>query len=400
MAIVRTPLKTDAAGKCTRWRVILYNKSTAKHEWHTVNGTRRDAEAFERSQKTRLGNGSYISKTERRTFGEVAALFLAECEARNRRTSTLLNYKSILDNHLLPDYANKDAGSIRKQDLAADFAAKLKGGSSVELVNRTIRVLKAVLNFALDKEMIERNPVTRFRPYEGRGDRVVKRGAFDEGEIRALLACARPQERALVGLLCFSGLRPGEASALRWQDVDLTAGTAAVTRNWDHRGRKFTEPKTAAGNRVVALSGWVVAELTVHKARTDGTAGSLVFANRNGKPMNPSNLRRDVWLPLRKRAKVRALDLYSLRHTFASLGRTAGESAFNVARMMGHSRSTLVDQVYAHSLQSGMASVAERVTALALGEQPKLRLIDGSQRDVRQPLDEGSATEPKQRATA
>jgi hypothetical protein len=40
-----------------------------------------------------------------------------------------------------------------------------------------------------------------------------------------------------------------------------------------------------------------------------------------------------------------------------------------------HSRSTLVDQVYAHSLQSGMASVAERVTALALGEQPKLRVI-------------------------
>jgi integrase len=45
-----------------------------------------------------------------------------------------------------------------------------------------------------------------------------------------------------------------------------------------------------------------------------------------------------------KSAGVRALDLYSLRHTFATLlGRTAGESAFNVARMMGHSRSLLVD---------------------------------------------------------
>ena len=61
-----------------------------------------------------------------------------------------------------------------------------------------------------------------------------------------------------------------------------------------------------------------------------------------------------------KRAGVRTFDMYSLRHTFASLGRVAGESAFNVSRMMGHSRSTLVDQVYAHSLQSGMASVAER----------------------------------------
>jgi len=96
---------------------------------------------------------------------------------------------------------------------------------------------------------------------------------------------------------------------------------------------------------MVALSGWVVSELTAHKARSDGTAEALVFANHNGKPMNPSNLRRDVWLPLRKRAKVQELDLYSLRHTFASLGRTSGESAFNVSRAMGHSRSTLVDAV-------------------------------------------------------
>jgi integrase len=132
----------------------------------------------------------------------------------------------------------------------------------------------------------------------------------------------------------------------------------------------------------------------------DRQGGDLVFANRNGKPMNPSNFRRDVWLPLRKRAKVRELDLYSLRHTFASLGRTSGESAFNVSRAMGHSRSTLVDQVYAHSLQSGMASVAERVTALALGEQPHLRVIEGGQRDVGETLDHALPTPSYTRATA
>jgi len=85
--------------------------------------------------------------------------------------------------------------------------------------------------------------------------------------------------------------------------------------------------------------------------------------------------------------------MYSLRHTFASLGRVAGEAAFNIARAMGHSRSLLVDQVYAHALPSGMASVAERVTARALGvtATPTLRVIEGGQsnvRDVRRPLDE------------
>jgi integrase len=155
-----------------------------------------------------------------------------------------------------------------------------------------------------------------------------------------------------------------DAYALRWQDLDLTAGAATITRTWDWRGKTFTAPKTTAGNRTVALSGWLVRELQEHQARTDGER--LVFATRTGQPLNPSNVRRDVWVKLVKRSGVRPLDLYSLRHTFASLGRVAGESAFNVSRMMGHSCSTLVDQVYAHRLQSGMASVAERVTARAL----------------------------------
>ena len=95
-----------------------------------------------------------------------------------------------------------------------------------------------------------------------------------------------------------------------------------------------------------------------------------------------------------KRAGVRQLDMYSLRHTFASLGRTAGEAAFNVAAVMGHSRSLLVDQVYAHSLQSGMASVIERVTARALGEKPVLRAVETQNPpDIRQPLE--NSVEPQ-----
>ena len=171
-----------------------------------------------------------------------------------------------------------------------------------------------------------------------------------------------------------------------------------MLRSWDHRGSKFVEPKTKAGGRVVPKSGWLVAELTAQKERSSGAG--LVFANANGKPMNPSNVRLDIWQKLIKRAGVRALDLHSLRHTFASLGRTAGESSFNVARMMGHSRSILVDQVYAHSMQSGMASIAESVTNRALGIKPQLRIIEGGQPDVRQPLDSSSKEGEKSAASA
>src|SRR2546421_13078199 len=99
VAIKKAPLKTDTAGKCSRWRVILYNPATHKQEWHTVNGTRRDAQAFERQQKTRQASGVYIAKAERRTFAEVAELFLKERTARARRAGTIACYESLLNLH-------------------------------------------------------------------------------------------------------------------------------------------------------------------------------------------------------------------------------------------------------------------------------------------------------------
>jgi hypothetical protein len=89
-----------------------------------------------------------------------------------------------------------------------------------------------------------------------------------------------------------------------------------------------------------------------------------------------------------------------LRHTFASLGPVSGESAFNVARAMGHSRFLLVDLAYAHSLQLGMASVAERLTARVFREQPKLRVIEGGQPPVATSLQEQPAAATAVKASA
>jgi len=117
----------------------------------------------------------------------------------------------------------------------------LESGRSVELVNRIIRVFKTVLfHGVVDLEVIERNVLMRCKQYEhgesGKGRRV-NRGAFTEEEVQKLLAAARPHERALIGLLCFTGVRPGEAFALRWQDVNLMAGAASISRTWDCAGR-------------------------------------------------------------------------------------------------------------------------------------------------------------------
>jgi integrase len=305
-----------------------------------------------------------------------------------------------LRRHLLPALGPREVGTIRRSDFADHFDSLRAAGASVSTVNRTLRVAKALMFFALERELLERNPLQRFRPFEGgQGERHVARDAFSEQELQAIISAARPSERALIGLLAFGGVRPGEAYALDWSNVDLERGTAWIVRSWDHKGQVFNAPKTKAGERVIPLSGWMVSELAQHRERTGGHG--LVFANGNGKPLNPSNLRRDVWLPLKKRASVRNLDLYSLRHSFATLARTAGEGAFAVSRMLGHSKSEIVDRIYAaHTLQSGLTGVAEAVTNRALGLKPQLRVIDGGAQDVRSSLEESPGIRPSEVATA
>jgi hypothetical protein len=55
------------------------------------------------------------------------------------------------------------------------------------------------------------------------------------------------------------------------------------------------------------------------------------------------NVRKRVWIPLLERVQVRYRDMYSLRGTFVSLARASGGAAFNVSRVIGHARSTIVD---------------------------------------------------------
>lgn len=369
MAIRRAPLKTDSPGKCSRWWVKIYNPAAHKHEMHTVRGTLKEAQAYEREAKSKLAAGTFIARTDRKTVQGACDLWLAELEARARRTSTVTDYVSSLSLYILPKFGPRELSAVRKADLREHFNALRADGKSTATVNKAIRAFKALLNFALDSEWVDRNPLARFRPFEKvKGERRVKRGAFTEAEVRAILEAAKPRDRALIGLLCFTGMRPGEVYALDWHSVDLAAGRLEVRRSWDHRGGRFVDPKTKAGARLVPLSPWVVGELRAHRASTEVAPDALVFATRQGTPLNPSNVRRDIWLPLKARAKVRDLDLYSLRHTFVTYARAGGADSFNVARAIGHAKSSIVDSVYGnHTLDSGVAPLSASVTARALG---------------------------------
>jgi integrase len=420
--IKRIPLSKDPPGKCNRWRVIVYNKETKKYDWHTVRGTREDTKALERKFEDAKRKGEYTGPIERKTFEEVANLFLDDRRANNRRMSTLEEYQTELKIRLLPQPNEKlpaigprDIRNIKRADMKAHFNALRNNGCTVSQVNKAIKAAKAICTYAFDLEYVTSNVMHRYPKLQRvDGERTANRGVFTEAQLQAIFAKATAFELALIGTLSVSGPRPGEIYALDWSAVYLDAEKPyfRIERTWCSKGFRFYAPKTQAGRRTVPISGWLASILREHRASLGGVG--LVFPSSVGTALNKANVRKRVWMPLLERAEIRYRDMYSLRWTFVSLARASGEAAFNVSRLIGHARSTIVDTIYAHTVDSALAGVSQSVEKrvglkleqppappdppVAPRQPPKLRVIDGGRRagggdqpDIRRTIDDAPA---------
>ena len=125
--------------------------------------------------------------------------------------------------------------------------------------------------------------------------------------MRALLAEASGEHNEAAAI--HTGLRKGELLGLKWTDLDLDGGTLSVHRSLkvtDH-ALDFGPTKNKASRRSVPLNKSAVAALKAHRLRQNEERlrlgelwqdQDLVFSNRVGKPINPSNLYNREYNPL------------------------------------------------------------------------------------------------------
>jgi integrase len=289
---------------------------------------------------------------------------------RNERqlaANTRANYRWRLETHLLPFF-----GGLRLDQITFDWVERYIAGKLAEddplsprSINMTVTLLGAILEGAVERELIARNPA------KGRGRRVRERAprrSYLEtaAQIEALLDAAgeldrearedrqHVERRAMLATLTFAGLRISELCALRERDVDLAAG-------WLHVG----ESKTDAGRRRVKLRGALRDELSTLRARRpDAAPGDYVFPTSNGEQSSPDNFRSRVL-----RATVRRADTnlaqrklpplperitpHSLRRTFASVLYALGEDPGVIMDEMGHTDPALALRVYRQSMRRG-----------------------------------------------
>ena len=179
--------------------------------------------------------------------------------------------------------------------------------------------------------------------------------------------------------MAFTGVRRGEAVALRWANIDLDRAVASITETAQRlqgKGIVFQPTKSAAGHRGVDLDTDTIEMLRVHRGDQllyKSELGliyqdqGLVFPGPFGGPLDPSVLTRN-FQKLARRAGYLGIRLHDRRHGHAASLIKAGAHSRVIQGRLGHASAAFTQQVYGH-LSVGLQSQAANAFAKLMSEE-------------------------------
>ncbi len=308
---------------------------------------------------------------ERQTLGKFLDTWLADVVSQTRRPTTLEIYQYAVK-RITKHIGHIQLAKLTPQHVQALLTALAADDYSPTTIDRARDVLINALNQAMAWELVSRNVAKqatppKVEPYQPR--------VLSQQEAQRLLATATGDRlEALYRVGLSLGLRRGEVLGLRWEDVDLAAGTLRITHNLQLIGGKLqlVAPKTKESRRTLSLSPRLIAALREHKARQmqeqliegpNWKDHGLVFCTSVGTPIAPRNLLRS-YKALLKRAELPDMRFHDLRHSFVTLLLAQGESLKVVQELAGHSDPRITQQIYQHVTNDQKRQAVARMDAL------------------------------------
>lgn len=356
--------------KTTRgdWRYEVRYRGPDHKERCRSFPTRRDANDYLTEVTANLRRGTWIDpRSAARPFADVAHDWLAA--NTDKRPSALARDESVLRVHLLPAVGDRPIGSLVPDDVRR-LVDQWKRDRAPRTVKRMYGVLRAILNYAVARELIAVSPCRGISLPKAQP---LSRPVVSPEQVATLAEALGPDYEAMCYLGAVLGLRWGECAGLRVGRVDFLQGTVQVVEQIT-RGRKGAlvagPPKSDAGRRTLSVPQPLLDLLSTHLARrglTGADEGAYVFTMPAGGPLRYERWRRRTWLPACAAVGLDGLTFHDLRRANATALVLDNVDLKTAQSRLGHSDPRLTLAVYAQATTEADRAAAERLGARFFG---------------------------------
>lgn len=322
--------------------------------------TMREAKLFLATVTVSKATGEYVDPA----FGKIPVGAFADGWLRSKRPpmlkpSSFAALEHSWRTHVAPIWAQREIASIRRSEVQ-DWVADLAGHRSRTVVGRSLGTLAGILDVAVDDHMLRSNPARNVRNLPQR-TQSKRRVYLTHQQVGTLAECSTHYD--LVFVLAYTGLRWGEATALRVRNVNRARQRFNIEENAvmvgyeihvgtpkTHERRSVPYPERFATLIDTACFGKGPDGLLfgdgVSHMRNAGEAGWFASAVRRAQAIDPS---------------IPRLTPHDLRHTAASLAISAGANVKAVQRMLGHASAAMTLDTYADLFDDDLDAVAEKL---------------------------------------
>ncbi len=342
-----------------RWRARYRDRSGREHARHFDRKV--DADRWVTAEKAKIDRGDWLDPSlSRITISQWGPTWL---ESKvGRKATTFKDYESVWRILVEPRWGTVPLSGVTHADVVAWQAELTRTGLSPARINRALLVLKQLMQLAVDDQRLSRNPAALVKPQRlARGE---KRFLTHQslGALADECGEVHPGYRTFVLTLGYTGLRWGEARALRANRIDLLRRRIVVAENLPDGSREAeVVPPKSHLHRSVPLPKFLAEDLAQHLVTLKPR--DLVFTADKGGLLDNSNFRRNVFDPAVRRLGLDPLTPHNLRDTAASLAVSAGANVKVIQRMLGHASAAMTLDTYASLFADDLDGVADRLEA-------------------------------------
>lgn len=309
-------------------------------------------------------------------------------EPRGLTAKSLGMYDEKYNKYIAPRIGRMKLREVR--DVHLQKILNEQAGMSASHVEKVRRVLRELFSRARKSRLIV------YDPSEDLALPAVSEGthrSITDAERELILEVAENHRAGLwVLTLLYTGMRPGEAAALNWVDVDFEENVIRVHAALESGSSNIKAPKTEAGNRAIPMR----ADLARRLEEVRGEPFSPVFPTQTGGRQNSGSIAR-LWRSFKRAMEIRLgselyrnkivehqvapdLTMYCLRHTFATDCAKAGVPITDVRWLMGHSDISTTANIYQHpdmnTLHKAITKL-DRFSKKAVAARKKTRAATG-----------------------